>query len=253
MPPVFPELTHDIVFVSDIAKGNILPNTFKEIKEYVGKGGKVILSAYDGLGSTDGLTGFEVGSAINKEDEACVDIVSAITKGISSPRCFASISKYLEAKVKNNNSIVLASSKSGNPLLISEGGLLYYGIIEGDFEEQVSYPLFWDSLINFMLGREELSNFNYKTGDSILGFNKSGREVLENIGFFESESGRIAVNLLNQQESDITRKSAIINSSDFNETLDKAPVEVNLGFYILLAAAALFLFEIFYIKRRGDL
>ena len=136
-----------------------------------------------------------------------------------------------------------------------EDNLFYYGILDSysGFKEQISYPLFWDGLINHMLGKESLSNFNFKTGDTILGENKSEKIVLDKAGIVDINGRKVAVNLLNDAESDIFRANNIAEAEEFKTKFEKVNLEVNLGQYLLWLAILIFAFELFYIKRRGDL
>lgn len=258
VPPVIPDLEYDLIVVSKIDMNMLLPNTFKDIKKYKENGGKVIIASQDNINSLDfqGLVGFGIGSLTNKGGEICIDFVNEFTSRISNPRCFTSISKYHNINIADNSSLVFASTEEGIPALIMEENLFYYGIIDDSsgFKDQINYPLFWDDLINYMLGRENLANFNFKTGDVfLLGENKSNKVILDEAGIFNIGNKRVAVNLLNERESDIFRDSAIMNKTEFEGKYEKVNLDVNLDQFLLLLAFLIFGFELYYIKKRGDL
>ncbi len=257
-PPVIPDLNHDVVVIGKVDKVQLLPNTFRDIKKYKDKGGKVIIASHEGIESLDfqDLIGFKFGSLNKKKAEICVDIVNDFTAEISNPRCFTSVLRYNSVEAIRNSTVVVASTKWGKPIFIMENNLFYYGILDSysGFQEQINYPLFWSDLINYMLGRESLANFNFKTGDiSLFGGNRTDRVVLDKAGIFDINGRRVAVNLLNDAESDIFRDSSIMNKTEFKGDYEKVKLEVNLDQYLLLLAIILFLYELYYIKRRGDL
>jgi hypothetical protein len=103
-----------------------------------------------------------------------------------------------------------------------------------------------------MLGRKSLSYFNFKTGDLLINGNNT-KTVLDKSGFIDTKSRRVAVNVLNDAESDLYKASAIENKSEFESNYEKINLEVNLDQHLLWLAILIFIFELFYIKRRGDL
>ncbi len=258
VPPVIPDLTHDIVFVSDINPSSLLPNTFRDIKRYKDAGGSVILSAHQRMADIDfqQLIDFQIGKVENTATKICVDVINEFTSLVSNPSCFSSLSAFPLLSIASNSSVILASTEEGqDPLFVLQQNLFYYGVIDkfSGFKDQISYPLFWDAVINFLLGRQDLSTFNYKTGDILIGTNQSQKKTLEKAGFIESKQGTLAVNLLAAEESDLSRDSMLLDNSLYHETLEKVNVDFHLGMLLLLCAFALMLYELFYIKRRGDL
>ena len=258
MPPVVPDLKYDLVVISQIDTNLLLPNTFRDIAKYRDTGGKVIIVSQDNINSFNfqGLIDFEIGNLNQAGDEICVGIVNEFTSKISNPKCFTSVSKYYEINNIDESSVVIAMTKSGRPTFIIEEGLFYYGIIDSysGFSEQINYPLFWNDLINFMLGRENLANFNFKTGDIFLsGVNNSNRYFFDEGGFVSIDGRKVAVNLLNSYESDIYRDSVVTGRAEFDTDYEQVNLDVNIDQLLILLGVIVLGFELYYIKRRGDL
>jgi hypothetical protein len=255
-PPVIPDLDFDVVILSDIDNNMLLPNTFRDLNKYKESGGKVVIMAQEGLADFNigEITSLELGGTKTDETEICVDIVNRFTSRFGNIGCFSSTKRYY-AITTDNSSVVLASTSGGDPVFILEDNLFYYGIIDeySGFKDQINYPLFWDDLVNGLIGKESLSNFNYKAGDIVETGNSSDKKILDTIGFVELGSKEIAVNLLNRYESDIFRDSVLTDESELDSEFEKINMEVNIDKYLLIIASFIFLFELVYIKRRGDL
>jgi hypothetical protein len=105
-----------------------------------------------------------------------------------------------------------------------------------------------------MLNKRTLSMFNYRTGDIYIGGgNETEKRILDSCGFIDMNGKKISVSMLNEPESDIYRDNAIVNSTDIEPGHQKAELEINIDTYLLYIAILLLAFELFYIKRRGDL
>ncbi len=259
MPPVIPDMNHDVVVISDIQKSMLLPNTFRDIKKYRDEGGKVIIASQEDIDKFDfqGLVDFGVGQMKSSESNVIINISNEFTSNlIGRADGFSSVSRYYDIDIKEDSSVVLASSISdGEPIFIMENGLFFYGIIDdfSGFKEQIDYPLFWDDLINYMLGKKSLANFNFKTGDVFVGGNETDKAILNKVGIFDVNGREIAVNLLSDAESDIFEESMILNNSEYAVEYEKVNLEVNIDVILLVLALLLFVYELYYIKRRGDL
>lgn len=269
LPPVIPDLNYNVVVIDDVNKEMLLPNTFRDIKKYKDKGGQVILASQENIEKLDfqGLLGFSFGQLVNNDVSNDVSLAiinedASIGENLNPP---PQLSHYYTISACTPSSIIAsACSLNGSntctpitpevPLFIMEDNLFYYGIIDkySGFKDQINYPLFWNDLISSMLGRENLAQFNFKTGDILInGGNTSS--FLDKTGIYEANGKKIAVNLLNEQESNIFRESTIKGKAEFEPKYEKINLDLNIDNYLLLAAIILLAFELFYIKRRGDL
>jgi len=252
VPPVIPDLNFDVVIVDEIQATSLLPNTFLDIAKYRDSGGKVILTAQPEAAALDfqGLVNYNFGPIQSSQHDICIDVVNELTSRVSNPRCFASANRYPDIRV-SNATLVLASINN-IPAFIYEKDLFYYGLMDrySSFKEQIIYPLFWDDLINTLLGREDLGNYNFKTGDVLAG-NESF--IFDKVGVMELGGKSRAINLLDQDESNTYSDPVNLNASGLEANYEKINLDVNLGWYLAILAMLLLGYELYYVKRRGDL
>ncbi|MBS3114807.1 BatA and WFA domain-containing protein [Candidatus Woesearchaeota archaeon] len=267
---------HDVIIVYKINNVNkrdgIVPGTFEDIEEYADKGGNVIIAAQDDSKeiSARSLLAVELKDKINKPTKVCVDTINQITKQFEKERCFTTTSSYFGAEAKKGT-IAFASADDKTPLIVygekKKGKIAYYGILDGisDFKTQPSFPIFWNSLINFMIGAEDIKDFNYKTG-KIVAINEqkvktpsstltTSKLLMDEAGIYEFDNKKFAVNLLDEKESDASLLSKIEEQKEREKLLERESKEhdFNLELTILGLVFLFMLTEFFYIKRRGDL
>ncbi|MBI2650264.1 BatA domain-containing protein, partial [Candidatus Woesearchaeota archaeon] len=166
---------HDIIIVYRINNVNkrdgIVPGTFEDIEDYVEKGGNAIIAVQDDSKeiNTRELLGVELKNKISKPTKVCVDTINQITKQFEKERCFTTTASYFGADAKKGT-VTFASADDKTPLIVygerKKGKIAYYGILDdtSDFKTLPGYPIFWSSLINFMIGTEDIKDFNHKTG-----------------------------------------------------------------------------------------
>ncbi len=267
---------HDIIIIYKInnvnKKDGIVPTTFDDFKNYVEKGGNLIVSVQDDIKDIDmkGVNTVELKNKINRPSKVCVDTINQITKQFEKERCFTATSIYFGAEPKKN-SIIFASADDKTPLIVygenKKGKVAYYGVLDeaSDFKTLPSYPIFWNSLINFMVGTEDLKDFNYRTG-RILTIKEqkvktpsdsftASKLLLDDVGIYEFDNKKYAVNLLDEKESDINLPSKVESVKEREKLFEREPKnqDFNLEFLILFLVLILLLLEFIYIKRRGDL
>ena len=267
---------HDVIIVHNINNVNkrdgIVPGTFEDIEDYVNKGGNVVISAQDDLKdiSMKGLPVVDLSSKINKASKVCVETINQITKQFEKEKCFTTTGSYFGAIAKKST-ITFASADDKTPLIVYggkvKGKAVYYGILDdsSDFETLPSYPIFWSSLVNFLVGSEDIRDFNYKTG-KIVTMNEqkiktpsttltASKIILDEVGVYEFNNRRYAVNLLDDKESDIGLPSKVEGRKAREQLLERESKEhdFNLELIILLLVFLFMLAEFVYIKRRGDL
>jgi hypothetical protein len=247
-PPVIPDLNFDVVIVSNVVKDELLPGTFNDIKKYVEKGGNLIITAQDKMYELDmaGLLPVNTNSFGNQSNTVIAS-QNEVTKDMD----FGTVKRYIIAQ-PGQDAISFLNAGDGSSLItyktFSNGKVFYYGLFddEADFKFNPDYPIFWNNLINFMLSTENINDYNFKIGQ---------RSLVDNSGFLNEEGKLVAYNLLDEAESDVSRdptlfskESAELVSKDVKEKYD-----FDLTVILLSFAAILLLFEIIYIKYRGDL
>ena len=267
---------HDVIIVYKINNVNkregIVPGTFDDIQSYVTNGGNLIIGAQDDLKeiSMKDLPVVELKGKINKPTKVCVETINQITKQFEKDRCFTAASSYLGAEVKKG-AITFASADDKSPIIVygekGKGKIAYYGIFDeaSDFKTSPSYPIFWDSLISFMIGTEDIKEFNYKTG-KIATINEqkvktpsstltTSKLLMDEVGIYEFDNKKVAVNLLSEKESQVELPSKIEKQEERKKLLERESREheFSLELTILLLVFLFMLTEFLYIKRRGDL
>lgn len=266
IPPIVPDPNHDIVVFDDFDASKLLPGTFESITNYVRKGNSVIFVAQENIPETS-LIPVIIGPAANDTVKVVPGIVNQLTKDIE----FGSVSKFFNGTAAPN-SVVLAKTEDGVPIIVMKelggGNLVYYGIFEegNDFRYSPSYPIFWNNLIYHMAYSQDLSDYNYRTGtimnlktptkvETPSGKITADHLLLDEIGIYELPDRKIAVNLMDPEESNLKRSEKKYQTSKILEEFEKGKrkADKSLVSYLAIIALILILFEMFYIKRRGDL
>src|SRR3989344_2628160 len=268
--------SQDIIIVYKInnvnKKNGIVLATFDDIRKYVENGGNVIIASQNDLKeiNTEGLLGVELKNMIKKATKVCVETINQITKQFEKERCFTTTSSYFGAEAKKG-SITFASADDKTPIVVygdkKKGKVVYYGLLDGtsDFKTLPSYPIFWSLLINFMAGAEDIKEFNHKTG-RIVTINEqkvktpsstltTSKLLMDEVGIYEFDNKKIAVNLLDEKESDISIPSKVEEKTERERLLgrESRAHDFSLELTILVFVFLFMMTEFFYIKRRGDI
>ncbi|MEK6949927.1 MAG: BatA and WFA domain-containing protein [Nanoarchaeota archaeon] len=268
-------LEHDVIIVHRInnvgRRDGILPGTFQDLSNYVKNGGKLVITAQEDLDKINkaDLDIVELNKLTDDTKRVCVDIINEITKDFGRVECFSTVSRYFDASPAKDT-IIMASIDDTPMLAFKEhfkGNIFYYGIIDdsSDFRTLPSYPIFWSSLVNFMAETEDINEFNVKTG-KVAAINeqtfktpsfsiKGSKVIFDEAGIYEFNGKKLAANLLDEAESDVPKGSALKEESESAEALKEEGRQTNLSLspLLLILVFLLLCFEIFYIKRRGDL
>jgi hypothetical protein len=266
---------HDVIVVHSInnvgRRDGILPGTFQDLSNYVENGGKLIITAQDDLSTISkvDLDIVNLKNLVQDTRRACVDVINELTKQFENSICFSTVSKYFNADAKEGANVIASISET--PILVVKehfkGKIFYYGIVDdaSDFRTLPSYPIFWNSLINFMAETEDIRNFNSKTG-KVITINqqrvktpssslRTSKVIFDEVGIYEFNDQKFAANLLDEKESAVTEGSVLKEKTESTEVLKEEGVERNLSLsaLILLLVFLLLVFEVYYLKRRGDI
>jgi len=266
---------HDIVIVSDITKELFVPTDFVDLRKYVEKGGILIIGAQEDLIELDTLDLLPVVIELreDKPTSICADIIGNIfpKDPFSEEPCFNTVNRYLKGNAKNNT-ITLASAQIDNsPVLVSMkrdmGEIIYYGIIDkySGFYSDPFYPIFWNNMVNYLMKTEDIRDYNHK-GGRMLVINEqevktpstkiiTNKLLLDEAGIYEFDDKKIAVNLADEKESDVSRENIELKTAleEFSEEKVKDVDDLELEVPLLIAALVILFLEFIYIKRRGDL
>ncbi|MFQ6061691.1 MAG: hypothetical protein ACE5J9_00735, partial [Methanosarcinales archaeon] len=261
-----PEFNQDMVILGNIKKDTLVTPDFSNFKNYVESGGNLVIMASEDLNLiSPPLLPVELGDISTSGGTVKTEIINEFTKDID----FGTVTKYFKAKEKKG-SVVVARAADNSPLIaywsIGTGKVVYFGINYqwSDFMYKPSYPIFWLQLTDWMTGVSNIREFNVKTGtiSSYYGsdaslktptttINANGNILLDEVGVYELQNKKIAVNLVNEKESDISAVPQ--NSSDYKFEKVKVKVKKDFWQYLLLIAMGLVGYELFYLKSRGEL
>ena len=250
-PPIVKayELNHNIIVIDGVTE-SILPADIKDIASYIEKGYSLVITAQDKLPALklSDINPVNIGPIVTKNIGIKINILNEFTKDVD----FNTTGRYFKANSKNN-SIVVASMTDESPLIAympyGKGKTFYYGIFDdySQFKKTLSYPIFWNNVINFLIETENVLDYNAKIGDiNAIEFKK--------IGIYEKDDKQVAVNLLNEKESDINKESEELEDEiKFIESSTKRKTDFNLAIPLIIFAALLMLLELAYVKTRGEL
>ncbi|MBI4149750.1 BatA domain-containing protein [Candidatus Woesearchaeota archaeon] len=249
-PPIVPHIAHDLVIVSNVQARLLLKETINEISDAVAAGSGAIIVAQDDLSAIEWEELLPVALSGSKGGETKItkQIVNKYTEDI----IFGSTRAYLQTSSASGS--VIASAQDNSSLIVSKemgkGKVLYYGIFdsESSFRTTPWYPIFWDNMARFLVGREDISQLNKPTGSFI------GTERHDDAGMVNLQTRTVAFNLLNEKESnvnqDITVQETLKQVARENSALQR-PRPIDLAF--VLFTFLLIALELLFIKFRGDL
>ncbi len=126
---------------------------------------------------------------------------------------------------------------------------MYYGIPEenNDFKVSASFPLFWNRALKYVSRFNDFDSLNLKSEE--LGYD-------DKIGIKESGNKKIAINLLNEKESNVvinTEIESFINQISKEKGNSFMLKQLDLIYFLIPFIILLIFAEIFFIKYRGDI
>jgi len=263
-PPIIPSLNHDIYIFENIDTNKVLSGTYETIENRVKEGAGVIFVAQTKMPITS-LLPVEI-KELKTATNIKVDIINQITKDVE----LGLVGQHFSTKA-DPNTLVIAKSDADEPIIaIKDLGLgksVFYGIFdeETDFRYSPSYPIFWHNLINYMVKSQDLADYNFK-GGTVLNLGsaqdvktptsllKTATLLLDEHGIYEVGNKKLAVNLIDEKEGRLGKTG---RPPEFSSRIDqltsvKEKEKQSIVPYLLLAAVIMMLFELLYIKRRGD-
>ena len=250
-PPIIEayNLEHDIIVISEI-NFPLIPPDVRDMSRFVEKGNPVIIAGQPDLinmGVSD-LLPLSLTELAN-ESSVYIKILNEFTKDIE----LNDTTRYYKATPFDNTVVIAAANADDNAVIAygkkGNGKLVYYGIFddESNFKKSYSYPIFWNKLISFLLEAEDIRDYNKKIG---------GTEYLEydKTGIYEIDNKKVAINLLDEKESDIGFRNEILNEEkEFNSKSSQRLVDVDVALILITFAIIIMGLEIFYVKWIGEL
>ncbi len=264
-PPIIAQGDFDVIIINNIDIRQLLPGTFEDIKLKAEKGATVVVAVQDNSEKLDykgllpvKLDGRSDGGFISVEQ------LNRFTKNID----FGKADYSLKADPIGDQTVIATVNKV--PIVsikqLDAGKLVYFGIPESsEFKYSPHYPIFWTELVKYVTEQQDVKNLNLKAGETLI-LNeeqkiktptkviKRSALVLDEQGIYELEDRNIAVNLVDEMESNINLDKKIgTKSTDYQLKPVKETREFHWEIWLLAIAAALLVFEIFFVKYRGDL
>ncbi len=247
-PPIVKafEMSHDIIIITDVIK-MIVPSDVIDIKKYVESGHTLIVAANENTASL-GLSEV-LPVKLGKIAEATpvnIKIINAFTKD----KDFGTVKKHYTAAA-SKDAMVIAVGDDDSPIIAEqnakEGMLFYYGIFdkESEFKATEHYPIFWYTLLNTLLNTEDIKYYNFKLAD---------KPQIRKAGIHEIEGKSIAFNLLDEDESDISRQPQLLEEDRnvFKEKTYAGKVRADIALWLLFGGVALVIMELLMVKWRGE-
>src|SRR3989338_1983105 len=273
-PPVIKGFDYDVIIIHNVSRELMLPGFYMEINRVVSNGTGLVVMAQDGFGEVASQLGMplRIGGQGNLS-RADVKVVNRLTNGID----FGVVTDYVIASTSvaegaERGMAVLVSADDGSTLLSvyshGNGFAAYYGFLDdkATFKSSYIYPVFWDNLLEFLTGTEDIAGFNFETGRiDVVGEQEvatpSGSVTTSSVffdeaGFYSFGGKTIAANLLSSEESDIRSETAFEVAAEdalLVTSVAQEKGEVALDGKLIAGAILLVLAELLLIKIRGDL
>ncbi|MFC1754452.1 BatA domain-containing protein [Thermoproteota archaeon] len=265
-PPKVPDVSkYNVIITQNVDSTLLLPGTMRDIKKKVEAGGALVMTGQDGLFQIDFQGMNPVGyNSLRSDSDIQVVMNSKFTKDVN----FGHVDRHYDVTLKEG--IVLAETVEEVPMLVlakqGHGNILYYGIFdeESSFKIDMYYPIFWKRLLDFLTQQKDITNINLKTGDVKyldsdevikLPSNKrikTNRIVLDQAGKYSQDDDEFVASLADEKESDINGETIETRTELVQDTKFKEKKKMDLSRWFVLACFLLILFELFFIKLRGD-
>ncbi len=264
-PPVISDGDYDVIIINNIDMAQVLPGTFEDMLQRAENGATVIVAVQGDSQNID-YRGLLPVKLDGRGDGGFVTVeqLNRFTKNVD----FGKADYAIKAEPVGEQTVI--ATVSGVPVMTIKqanfGKLMYFGIPEdGEFKYSPHYPIFWTELMKFVTEQQDVRNLNLKTGETLL-LNEEqmvktptrnirrAALVLDEAGVYELEDRILAVNLVDDAESNINPDAKVgTKSTDYELKPVKEKREFHWEVWLLALAVFLLLFEVFFVKYRGDL
>jgi len=262
-PPTTVEGEYDVIVFSNVDRERLLRGTVESARTVVERGGGVVVQAQENPPPVYGdLLLVDPGSVRPTPTLRVAEdpVVSGI--GFTPPE------EYLAGSLRSGRALV--STAGGTPIVAVDrrgaGRVMYYGYLDGtSFRFNYQYPVFWKRSMFYLAGRESLSALNRETGarlrfDEPTTVETPGGTVteqtvtLDRVGVYGVGDRRVSAALLSPQESAVAVDplSARSDVADVATREESQRVPRPVTEWVVVAALAVMVLELGYMKRRGD-
>ncbi|MCB9358303.1 BatA domain-containing protein [Candidatus Woesearchaeota archaeon] len=274
-PPIVNIGNPDIVIIGKINKNVLIPGDMNKVKELCKEHGvPVIILGQEnilGLGLGDM---FPLELIKNEPSSTNYFVVSSQPDSYLTPgeMQFGAAKKIYPAKVSDNVLVFAETTQNDYPVITlspyGRGKVLYYGIFDeySDFKADIYYPIFWKRAIDTLIGGKTLGELNKQTGylqtvskEQVVKTPREDRTgqaiTLDYAGFYEFSGFTVAANIIAEDEQNLNRGEISQEISELNLEAKKIADETkdrDLTYIFAVLIAALLIFELAYLKFRGD-
>lgn len=264
-PPVVDGGAFDVFILDGIDTNEVLPGTFEDILEQVEAGATAVVVVQDDSRRINykGLLPVSLGEW-RDGGFVTVEQLNRFTKNIE----FGAADRVIEAEASGEQ--VVVATVNDLPVItmkpVGAGKLVYYGIPESaEFKYSPHYPIFWTELLRFVTSQQDVANLNFEAGETLLldseqrvrtpsGAVTRAALVLDKAGIYELEDRVVAVNLEDEVESNINLDVPVgTRSTEYELRPVKETREFQWELWLLAIALAALVFELWFVKWRGDL
>lgn len=266
-PPVMPaKLDHDIIILSDTDPPLVIAGTFESIEKAVDKGSSFVIMASPELPKLKAEKLLPVTLLELRNKTAITPTTeNSITKGIP----FGNAAVYFGTETLAGSAVLLSASDNSSLFTIKkfgDGKVIYYGIVDNDSDFKLSpyYPIFWSRTVKFLEGIEDASSFNQKTGNLVALREKqevktpsttikTSLVIFDEAGTYTIADKQVAVNLFDEKESEVTREEELQIPPPASQEKSIFDKKQELMLYFVIAAMVLLIFDMLYMKWRGEI
>jgi len=264
-PPVITKGDFDVIIINNVDLKQLLAGTFEEVRLQAEKGATVIVAVQDNSQKID-YKGLLPVKLDGRSDGGFVTVeqLNRFTKNID----FGKSDYVLKADLDGDQTVIATVNSipaiSIKPL--GAGKVIYYGIPESaDFKYSPHFPIFWTELMKYVTEQQDVKNLNFKAGETLLLDKeetvktptrklKRAALVLDEAGIYELEDRKIAVNLVDDFESNVNLEKKVgTKSTEYELKPVKETREFHWEIWLLSLAIILLVFEVFFVRYRGDL
>ncbi len=266
--PILPKEDFDVYLLQNIAPREIVTGTFEDIAKRVEAGAIAIVHGQEQIESIDykGLLPVRI---TGRGKTGAVQTQQPL--GYTQSLDVAKADSYFEAQPIDDKTQVIVSVQTSPLVAVRKQGAgttVWYGLLEQgtEFKYSPDYPIFWEEFLKSLTNQQDIRRLNHKTQDVLLLDREQdivfpdGRRVHqasavpELAGFYSLDGKTVAANLESDAESTINAEQKKgFGIRDFELRPVKQPRTISLDTVLLWIAGALVLFELLFVKLRGDL
>ena len=265
-PPLPVQDEYDVIVYSNVRAERLLGGNVEAGRETIERGGGVAVQAQPAMPDRYGDLSLLAPAGTAANPSLSAPATSDLTRGID----FPPPEEYRTGSLREGRPIL--ETRDGTPILAtaqrSGGRLLYYGYMadHSTFKFNYQYPVFWKRAVHFLAGRDPLPELTRATGGRLEFDNETtvgtpsgavtGTAVpLDRTGFYAVGDRRIGVSLYSERESQVDAQSldARRDAGTVPARTEDRRVPRPLTGLVALAALAVLLVEVAYLRRRGDL